>query len=87
MLIGWQDDDLPLFGHINDIVVVNGSVLFLVHKYETIGIDRHYHSYCIQKKCNSDLYWLSELVDYYPYQGHALQNGCIYITFRSYIEH
>ena len=85
VLVGWQDNDLPLFGRINDILVINSAALFQVHKYETLGVDRHYHSFCIRKGSSAGLYWLSELVDSYPYQGHILLNGCLYITFRSHI--
>ena len=69
VLIGWQDDDLPLFGRVHDILVFESSVSFKVRKYETLGINRHYHSFCIKKRCDYSLYWNSELLDYYPYQG------------------
>ena len=85
VLVGWQDDDLPLFGRIHEILVINSTALFQVCKYTTLGIDRHYHSFCIEKQSNTAFYWLSELVDYYPYEGHVLLNGCLYVTFRSHI--
>ena len=54
VLIGWQEDDLPLFGLIEDILVINGCALFKVIKYATLKIDRHYHSFHIKKSSDQD---------------------------------
>lgn len=35
---GWQDDDLPQFGQIKDILVVNETALFHVKQLELTGI-------------------------------------------------
>ena len=86
VIIGWQEDDLPLFGRINDIMLINGSVLFRVNQYRTLGIDRHYHSFCIRNTAVESVCWHSELVDYHPLQGHRLFNSNLYITLRSHIE-
>ena len=85
VVIGWQCDDLPLFGQIRHIAVVNDFVLFGVALYCTLGIDRHYHSYNIRKN-ETAIYSLSELVDYQPLRAHSLANGHLYITLRSHIE-
>ena len=61
-------------------------MLLQVNKYRTVGIDRHYHSFCINKTTEECVCWLSELVDYHPFQGHRLSNDSLYITFRSHIE-
>lgn len=87
VIIGWQEDDLPLFGRVEDIFVVNNNTpLFHVLKYVTLGIDRHYHSFCIKKTDAHCVCWLSELIDYHPMQAHNLSNSNLYITFRSHIE-
>ena len=49
VIIGWQCDDLPVFGQVTHIVVVNDFVLFGVTPFSTLSIDRHYHSYIIRK--------------------------------------
>ena len=83
---GWQSDDLPIFGQIKDIIVVNDSaLLFCVQDYETAGIDRHYHSFSISVTGEEDVVCLPELVDHHTFYGH-LHNGSIYITLRSHIE-
>ena len=86
VVIGWQCDDLPVFGQIQHIAVVNDFVLFGVALYCTLGIDRHYHSYNIIRKNEAAIYSLSELVDYQPLRAHFLTNGHLYITLRSHIE-
>lgn len=86
MLVGWQDDDLPSFGRIQCIAVVNGSALFGVSIYQAYGIDRHYHSFLIEKTEAMAVYWLAELTDYQPLQAHLLRHGSVYIMFRSHIE-
>ncbi len=86
VLIGWQNDDSPLFGQIQYIVFVNGCVLFGVNVHCTLGIDRHYHSYVIRRSGEVAIYSLSELVDYQPFRAHRLVDGHLYITFRCHIE-
>lgn len=86
LLIGWNEDGLPLFGRVQDILCINNSVLFCVLKYETLGIDSHYHSFFIRRTEDKDAFWLSELIDYHPLQAHQLSNNNLYITFRSHIE-
>ena len=86
MLVGWQDDDLPIFGRIQYFVVINGNALFGVFVYQAYGVDRHYYSFVIDKTGEVATYWLSELADYQPLQAHLLRSGCLCITFRSHIE-
>ena len=62
----WQEDDLPLFGRVEDILTINDNVLFSVVKYKTLGIVHHFHSYSIRKTTFLDICWLSELIDYHP---------------------
>ena len=87
LLIGWQDDDLPIFGKVHFIAVVIGKPLFATCSYHTIGIDRHYHSFVLSRGTEAySMYWLSELPLCQPFKAHQLTNGCCYITFRSHIE-
>lgn len=66
-------------------MIINNATLFNVIKYETLGADRHYHSFCIAKTAAEDVIWLTELVDYHPFQGHQLSSS-LYITLRSHIK-
>ena len=86
ILVGWQDDDLPIFGRIQYIVVISGKTLFGVFVYRAYGIDHHYHSFLIDKTGEVAMYWLTQLADYQPLQAHLLRSGCLCITFRSHIE-
>jgi len=86
VLFGWQEEDVPIFGHIQYVAVFNNNPTFGVVKYYVLGIDRHYHSFIIKKTSEVATYWLSELVDYQPLQAHLLRNGCTLITFHSHIE-
>ena len=86
LLTSWQDDDLPVFGQIDDIVTVSNYILFCVTKYQTLGIDRHYHSYCLRRTSDKAVYFMSELPDYRCYQAHLLKNHQLYITFKSHVE-
>ena len=85
VLIGWQDDDLPAFGQIQYIVVIEGIVLFTVTEYHTLSIDWHFHSCVINRSDKVELCSLSELVYYHPFRAHNL-NGHQYITFHSHIK-
>lgn len=86
VVAGWQDDDLPVFGCIQDILVLNNCAMLEVLQYNTEGIDRHYHSYVLKNSNEKALIWLSDLIDFHPLQAHRLNNGYIYITVRSHIE-
>ena len=83
ILIGWQDDDLPQFGEIKDIFVINSTHFLLVRVYMTMGIDRHVHSYVIKRKNEENIKLLSELPGY-PVVGHSL-NRQLYITLRTHV--
>ena len=85
ILIGWQEDDLPQFGEIKDILVINCTYFLLVRVYMTLGIDRHVHSYVVKSKRDEEnILSLSELPGYPPTVGHSLDRQ-LYITLRSHI--
>lgn len=46
VLIGWQEDDLLIFGYIQRIIVVKNTALFELAVHKAYGIDFHYHSLC-----------------------------------------
>ena len=85
--IGWQEDDLPIFGQLKCIAVVIGKALLCVSEYKTHGFDHHYHSYLIQQKSQElSVYWLTELIDHQPLAAHMIKNGSLCITLRSHVE-
>ena len=48
VLVGWRDD-LPIFGRIQYIAVINEVALCGLCIYFTYGIDRHFHSFTLHK--------------------------------------
>ena len=86
VLIGWQNDDLPIFGHIQYIAIVNELVLFGICIYHAYGIDRHYHSFALEKSRTGEISVcsLSELVDRQTFRAHLLHDGFLYVTFCSH---
>ena len=89
IICGWQDDDLPKFGSISTIFVVNNIAFFKVATSTTVGIDRHYHSYlvrCHQNHCEETVVCATTLIDHQPYRSHLLSNGSLYISIRSHVE-
>lgn len=81
----WQEDDLPRFGCIKDILIVKDNAFFHVLEHNTIGIDRHYHSFCITLIDQEAVISLSDLIECHSFRGHHLLNGGLYITSRTYI--
>ena len=86
VIVGWQRDDMPQFGKVEDIMVIEEAVYLSVISTETLGVDRHYHSFVINSRAKGNLILLlSELVDFYVYHAHFIK-GCVYINVRSHIE-
>ena len=84
VIIGWQDDDLPKFGRIRDLIVVQDTIFFELTCVVTLGIDRHFHSFNTNK--GEMVLQVSELVDHQVFNTHFLTIGLLYITFHSHIE-
>ena len=86
VIFGWQSDDLPLFGRIEDIVVVdNRAVLLRAQQFFTVGIDRHYHSFSIQRSNKEVIVSLTELVDYHTFKAHKIKDSLL-LTLRSHVQ-
>ena len=85
VLVGWQDDDMPKFGRVDDILVVKGQAFFTVSVYHAFGIDLHYHSYCIQDTSSCEVILVSQIQSLCPntFRAHEYSNGHLYITSRS----
>lgn len=71
----------PVFGQLNDILVINNSVaVFQLFKCITLFFDGHYHSYAINVTSEQSLY--TELLCCEVYHAHTLCNGHSYISLR-----
>lgn len=85
VLIGWLDNDLAVFGHIQNIFVINNVAFFVVIVYHAFGIDRHYHSFVIYKTGEVSTISFADLVENHIFRAH-LKCGSLFITFKSYLE-
>ena len=48
VLICWNEE-FPEFGEIQDIVIVDSNIRFILRPLETLHFERHYHSYAVRK--------------------------------------
>ena len=86
VIVGWQPDDLPRFGLIKDIFVAQDICYILVQEYKTIGIDRHYHSFCIEVTDEEVVFSINGMFEHHTFRAHRTDNGYLCITFSSHIE-
>lgn len=63
VLIGWLDHDLPVFGRIQNIIVINNVAFFVVIVYHAFGIDCHYPSFVIHKTGEVSTISFADLVE------------------------
>lgn len=71
----------PVFGRLDDILVINSSVVaFSVAKCKTLYFDEHYHSYAIRVTSEQLLY--NKLLCWNVYHLHTVCNGCSYISLK-----
>ena len=84
ILTGWQDDDLPQFSEITGILVVNSVFYLSVRVYTCLGIDRHVHSYVIERTYQEDVVLLHELYGYPPVLAHSVHRQ-LFITLKSHM--
>lgn len=87
LLIQWQDDDLPQFAKIEDILIVLNFPFFIVCTFITQRICHHYHSYAVKKGRQMLVVTLAEIGDSHPvYCHHVHGDSTLYVTMRSYVE-
>lgn len=71
----------PVFGHLDDILVVGGSfVVYCVSLCITLYFEDHYHSYVIEVTSVKKL--LSALWDHNVYHAHQGQDKKLYVTLK-----
>jgi len=57
---GYQEE-LPKFGKLHDIILMDQQILLALNIYITKGIDRHHHSFVVESTENNTLYPLLHL--------------------------
>ena len=84
VLVGFQDDDLPVFGRIQHVIVVCGTPLLALKIYKTVCLYSHLSAYQIIETNSVLVVLLSELETYQPYCSHLyIGDNQTYITMRS----
>ena len=63
-----EEDDLPVFGVIKDIVIKQdlSDTLFILQPYRTSTFNTHYYSYEVYPVSETLIYTQKELADYHP---------------------
>lgn len=64
VLLSWNED-LPKFGEIGQIIIVDGTIYFAIHPWTTLYFDRHFHAYAVQVISDT-----IELVQYHELNHH-----------------
>ena len=84
---GWQEDDLPIFGRVMDILIVSDFPLLVVEPYKTIRLNSHLLSYLVKRTHGLRVLYVAQLENKIPPQGHVyLGDKQTYIALRSNIE-
>ena len=84
--VGFQDDDLPLFGQITDILVLVGTPLVSVKLYTTLGINNHLSCFAIACTYQYSIFPVSKLVSLEPLTAHkSIGDENIYIAMRLHV--
>ena len=66
-----DDDEVPTFGHIEDIISTRSGSIFVLNQYKTLTFDKHFHAYQVSVM-HSELFIMQqeELADYHPLEIH-----------------
>ena len=84
LLVGFQqEDDLPFFGKIYDLVVASNIPLIAVELYKTEGINSHIAAYLIKRMNKKSCFLLASLSYKNPLYAHSY-NGNLYIVFKTH---
>ena len=86
MLCDYQEDDLPAFGKIDDIIVITSTPLLSIILFSTLGINNHLLSYAIRHAHRSSLILVSQLKYPEPLSAHSsIGDSNIYIALQSHV--
>ena len=86
MVVGWQQDDLPEFAKIKDILVIVETPVLIVEKYTTLGINNHILCYMIECTFQTFALCVSGLVASHSFTAHTyIGDRGLYIAMHSYV--
>lgn len=84
---GFQEDDLPVFCKIVDIIILAETIpLLQLDVYKTLGINGHLSSYQISRTTNNTVILLSQLHHKDQYYAHSSPGDSnTYIAMKSHV--
>ena len=86
MTCGFQDDDLPVFARIDDILVIATTPVISVRVFRTMGINNHLQCYSIKNAHQTELILLTSLVLTEPLSPHQIiGDKNTYIALRTHV--
>ena len=86
MICGFQDDDLPVFARIDDIVVIAVTPVLSVRVFRTVGINNHLQCYAIENAHQTAIILLTSLVLSEPLSPHQIVGDKnTYVALRTYV--
>ncbi len=74
--IGFQEDDLPGFGKILDVLLVSNIALLQLELCQTLGINCHLSAYSICHTSQKRLVLLPKLPNKQRYYAHSCRGDC-----------
>ena len=78
------NNQLPVFGKIIDLCVIDDSLWFIYEQFKTNWFDLHYHSFCVTPTTSLSYISLSQLA--YPFVLHVLHvylvQNCCYVVLK-----
>ena len=86
VLCYFQEDDVPVFGKI-DIIVITGTPLFSLKMFTTLGINNHLLCFVIKCSHQSSFVCVSQLKFPEPLSAHScIGDSNIYVALRSHVQ-
>ena len=86
MICGWQEDDLPTFALIKDIIVITECPLLVLEMFKTEGINNHLLAYLIVPTKHILVSKVSSLPTKDPFNAHIYPgDGNLYIALKYHV--
>lgn len=86
MISGFQDDDLPAFARIDDIILIAATPVLSVCVFKSEGINNHLQCYAIKNAHQTAFILLTQLLLSEPLSPHqVIGDNNTYIALRTYV--
>ena len=92
MWCGYQNDELPEFGKLHDIIKIRSQIFLTFNLHVAKGIDRHYNSFVIKTTSSMTVKFINDNTEFisklHSLQAHSLrssQPGTFHIVVKYFI--